>query len=141
MEPLAPPPFPPPSEPPRHGCLLAWIILMIVSNALTAVITPFSMAALQQAGTNVPGMPEMKMSGLNIALVVVCCLANVLFAVALLRWRKWGFYGFLVTTLIALANNLMIGLGIGVSIFGLLGIIVLYAVLQLGSPKGWTQLR
>jgi hypothetical protein len=115
--------------------------MMIVSNALTALITPFSLMTLQQAGSGLPGMPAMKMTGLNVAVVVVCCLANVIFAVALLRWRKWGFYGFLVTTLIALANNLMIGLGIGISIIGLLGIVILYAVLQIGSPKGWTQLR
>lgn len=134
METQPPASYPPEPTPQRHGCLLAWLILMIVTNAFAAVATPFSLMALRQNGGNV--------GGLNIALVVVCCTANIIFAVALLRWRKWGFYGFFVTSILALANNLMIGLGIGVSLIGLLGIVVLYFVLQIGGPqKAWPQLK
>jgi hypothetical protein len=134
METQPPPSYPTEPTPQRHGCVLAWLILMIVANASTALITPFSLIALRQNGANV--------GALNIALVVLCATGNIICAVALLRWRKWGFYGFLVTTIVALANNLMIGLGIGVSLIGLLGIIVLYAVLQIGGPqKAWPQLK
>jgi hypothetical protein len=57
-------------------------------------------------------------------------------------WKKWAFYGFAVTTVLALGVNLSVGLGIGRSLIGLVGIAVLYGVLQIGEQKkGWNQLE
>ncbi len=133
-EPVVPPQLPVSSTPPRHGCLTAWLIFMIVANALTAIFTPFSTARLAQMGLH----PSLILT----VILVVCALFNIACAVALLRFMKWGFYGFVATAVIALFVNLAIGLGIGQVAFGLVGIAILYGVLNIGGPeKAWPRLR
>lgn len=128
--PTQPPPIP--SE--RHGCLTAWLILMIVANAVTAVMTPLSVSSIRQAGIAI--------TPVGIAVVVVCAIANIICAIALFRWQRWGFYGFIVTSAIALLNNLSSGLGLGRSISGLVGLGLLFLVLHLGGErKAWRRLK
>ncbi len=132
-EPVIPPQLPV-TTPTRHGCLTAWLIFMIVVNALTAIATPFSMSRLAQAGLH----PSMLLT----AILVLCAVANIAFAVALLRFMKVGFYGFVATSVIALFVNLALGLGLGQVLFGLVGIAILYGVLNIGGPeKAWPRLR
>jgi hypothetical protein len=50
--------------------------------------------------------------------------------------------GFLATSIVALFVNFALGIGIGQSLLGLLGVALLYAVLQIGKEnKGWPQLE
>jgi hypothetical protein len=118
----------------RHGCLTAWLILMILANSLTAITTPLLASAIRQ---NIPGFP-----GWVVWPISLLALLNVVFAVALFNWKKWGFIGFCATSILALALNLYAGIGVGQSLLGLLGIVILYAVLQIGGEKkGWTHLE
>ena len=69
-------------------------------------------------------------------------IANIVFAVALFRWKRWGFLGFLMTTNLTLAINLSIGIKPALVLLGACGIIILYGVLQIGGhKKGWDQLK
>ena len=69
-------------------------------------------------------------------------ILNIVCAVALFQWKKWGFFGFVATSILALGLNLTIGLNIFQVILGLAGIAILYGVLQIGNErKGWTQLE
>lgn len=128
-----------PTEPPslpaeRHGCLTAWLVFMIIANAATAVITPLSIAGMRQAG--------LQPSPISIGVIVICAIANIIFAVALFRWQRWGFYGFIAASAVALITNLSLGLGIGQSLFGLVGIFILYWVLNMGGErKAWPRLK
>ena len=68
---------------------------------------------------NIPG-------GVSKSMMIILALmgiANVIFAVLLFKWRKIGFWGFLLTSIVALAINLNIGMSIGQSLLGLVGII------------------
>ena len=133
-EPIVPPELPVATTPPRHGCLTAWLIFIIVVSALSAIATPISMSRLAQAGLHP--------SPLVTIVLVLCALANIGFAIALFRFLKIGFYGFVVTAVIALVANLALGLGIGQAVFGLVGIAILYGVLNIGGPeKAWPRLR
>jgi len=116
----------------RHGCLTTWLVLMIIVNALTALsylgLTLFVRKTVAPAWA--------------LLVLAVACTANVAFAVALFRWKKWGFLGFLGTTALALVINLRIGIKPTFAIVGLFGIVILYAVLQIGGEKkGWNQLE
>lgn len=118
----------------RHGCLTAWLILMIVANAFTAITTPLLAASI---GQSIPGFPAWVLWPISLLAVL-----NLLFAVALFYWKKWGFIGFCVTSILALALNLYAGIGVGRSALGLVGIAILYAVLQIGGDKrAWSQLE
>jgi hypothetical protein len=69
-------------------------------------------------------------------------LVNVLCAVALLRWKKWGFWGFVASAVAIFIVNLSIGLGPSSVLGGAVGVAVLYGVLQIGKEnKGWPQLE
>lgn len=108
----------------RHGCVTAWLILMIVLNSITAL------SYLLVGDSVSESFPD----GISTSMLIVLAIlgiANVIFAVLLFQWNKMGFWGFLATSIVALGINLSIGVGIGQSLLGLLGIVILYAVLQI----------
>jgi len=135
MDTQSPPPSLPTAQAPqRHGCLITWLVFMIIANIATAVITPASIEGMKRAGLHP--------SPVGIGIIVICALANVAFAIALFRWYRWGFYSFLVTSAIALIVNLSMGLGIAQCLFGLVGIALLYWVLNMGGQnKAWPRLK
>ena len=117
----------------RHGCLTAWLILMLVVNSLTALIYLFGRDAIQK---QLPNMPTWVFP-----VLIVMTLFNIVCAIALFRWKKWGFWGFCVSSVVALTVNLSAGLGIGQSLGGLIGVAIFFGVLQIGKEnKGWPQL-
>jgi hypothetical protein len=121
------------NEKKRHGCLTALLVLMLVANSATALMYLLGGSALRTATPNVPAsmFPVLALIG----------FFNLACAIALFRWKKWGFWGFCVSSVVALAVNVSIGVGPG-SIFGLIGIAVLYGVLRIGGVRdGWSQLE
>ncbi len=120
----------------RHGCVSAWLILMIIMNSIIAVIYLF-------AGNRVVENLPYDVDDKYMVAMGIVALANTAFAIMLFQWKKIGFYGFVVTTLISLALNISMGLGTGSSLFGLLGLVVLYAILQIDKDgvKAWDNLQ
>src|ERR1700692_2076147 len=117
----------------RHGCLTTYLVVMIIANSFTALLYFFGAEAIKQ---RIPNMPNWAFPVL-IAVAVV----NLLCAFALFRWKKWGFWGFAISTGIVLAVNLAIGLSVASAIGGFVGVAVLYGVLHIGKEnKGWPQL-
>ena len=108
----------------RHGCVTAWLLMIIISNSLTAFIYLFGGNAFVKTLNGGVSTPML-------ILLTTFGIANVLFAVMLFRWRKWGFWGFLITSICTLGINLNIGLSVVQSILGLFGVVVLYGVLQI----------
>ena len=107
---------------------------MIVLNSITALTYLVGSQAIQQA---LPGIPAWALIVLGVVAVF-----NLVCAIALFNWKKWGFWGFIFSSLAALVINLNIGLGVAQSLFGLIGVAVLYGVLQIGKEnKGWPQLE
>jgi len=118
----------------RHGCLTAWLVLVIVVNSLTALLYVFFSRAI---AANLPSS-----QGWAIPVLAILAAANVAFAIALYRWQKWGFYGFLATSAVGFVINLVLGLNILQALFGLVGVAILYGVLHIGyENKAWPQLE
>ena len=99
---------------------------MIVANSRIALIYFF---ATEMVADAIPGMG----SDSIILLLGVLSVLNVVFAVLLLQYKRWPFYGFVVTAIAAFLINLNIGLGIGQSLMGLAGIAILFGILQIKS--------
>lgn len=117
----------------RHGCLTAWLILLIVANSLSALMYLFAKNLIMNAAPSAPEWTFPVYAGLGIV--------NVICAIALARWKKWGFYGFVATTLAGLVLNLVVGVEAVQVVSGLLGVVILFGVLQIGREnKGWPQL-
>lgn len=108
----------------RHGCVTAWLVLMIIVNSLLAIYYLF---ASDMVTNNLLG----NVSTTMIILLGVIGIGNVISSVLLFQWKKIGFWGFTITSVCALIINLSIGLDIGQSLFGLVGIAILYGVLQI----------
>ncbi len=117
----------------RHGCLTAYLVLAIIANAATALLYLFGAEAIKRSTPNIPDWA--------FPVLIVLVLFNLACAIALLRWKKWGFWGLVASAVITLGVNLTIGLGLSSAVVGLLGVILLYGVLHVGKDnKGWPQL-
>ncbi|MBN2143824.1 MAG: hypothetical protein JW774_04285 [Candidatus Aureabacteria bacterium] len=117
----------------RHGCLTAWLVLMIIANAASALMYLLGSEAVRQ---NFPSAP-----GWAFPVLTIMGIVNIVCAVALFQWKKWVFFGFLATTIVTFFVNLMLGINIVQATLGLAGLALLYCVLQIGKEKkAWTQL-
>jgi hypothetical protein len=118
----------------RHGCLTAWLVLMIIANSLTSIIY---LLAAGGAISRLAALPAWALGFLAAG-----SLFNVVCAIALYRWKMWGFWGFLGVAALALIVNVALGLSIVQVVLGLVGVAVLYGVLQIGAERrGWDQLE
>lgn len=117
----------------RHGCLTGCLVLMIIINAATALMYLLGSAAIGQYYPSAPGW--------TFPVLAVMGIVNVVCAVALFQWKRWGFFGFGAVSIVAFVVNLIIGLNVFQAILGFAGVAILYGVLQIGKEKkGWTQL-
>jgi hypothetical protein len=121
--------MPPPPGRKRGGCLTAFLIIMMIVNPLVA-IAYFALGSTMRQ--NLPGAPTWAIPVLGIF-----CIVNFASAMAVWRWKRWGFYGFVISAIVALVINIMIGLPVHQVVAGPIGVIVLYALLR---PM-WDQLE
>jgi hypothetical protein len=90
--------------------------------------------AIQQ---NLPNMPDW-----GFPVLIAGGVFNLVCAIALFKWKKWGFWGFSLSACVVLFVNLAIGLSPAQAFGGLVGVAILYGVLQIGkTDKGWPQLE
>ena len=117
----------------RHGCLMAYLIFLIVVVTVVGIYYVADASYLKST----LGLPEW-----TLPVLVVLCVLEIVCAFALLKWKKWGFWGFCALAVIALIVNISSGLEVTSSLTGLVGIAVMYGVLNIGDKenKGWTQL-
>jgi hypothetical protein len=121
---------PPPPAAPRHGCLLAYLIVFLIINSL-AVVANIAMAGA--ISTTLPNAPAWAAYALALA-----GLINVGLCIALFKWQLWAFYAFCVMAAVIFVFNLYIGVPVPSCVGGLIGPAVLYGVLQIGGAnKGW----
>jgi uncharacterized membrane protein YcgQ (UPF0703/DUF1980 family) len=110
----------------KRGTLLTvWLILMLIGNASTFI------AYFLGGSLLFPIIPSWAIYSLG-------ALAgfNILLIIRLFRWKKWAFFALVGTTAMAFAINTIL-IGLPASLLGLIGIVILYAVLR---PK-WNLLQ
>jgi hypothetical protein len=107
---------------------------MIVANSAIALIYLLGSEVIRRTIPDAPGWA--------FPVLIVFSLFNLVCAIALFKWKKWGFWGCCVFSVVALVVNLSVGLGIGPAVGGLVGVLLLYGVLHIGKEnKGWPQLE
>lgn len=116
----------------------AWLsLLLVLKLILSAAMTvhyleqPPKLAAVQSAH------PWLYLS------LLLASSADFIFTIALIRWKKWGFYGICVLTVCIACMNLSLHAKALTVMEGILGPVLLYGALQLGpeGEKGWPQLE
>ena len=120
----------------RHGCLTAWLILMMIGNAATALL--YLLAEPKQ----LPSSP-IELNRTTMVLLCLLSIINLSFAVGLWYWKKWAFFGFTLTAVLMFFTNLNMGIDIASAALGLIGIVFLYLVLQIkhNGISGWDNLE
>ena len=119
----------------RHGCVSAWLILIITVNSITILMNIFAPNLIAKSLHNP--------SQLIMILYSIVAVINILCAAMILKWKKWAFFGFIITGLIGAGLNLYVGSGIFVSFIGLVGIPILYGILQIKKDNitAWNNLE
>jgi uncharacterized membrane protein len=116
----------------RHGCLTAWLLLIICVSIIFIVLY-LARASYPQSTPDLPWWA--------IPLLVMAEIFEIVCSIALLKWKKWGFWGLCTISMITFVINISLGVVV-TSLSGLVGIAILYALLNLGGKnKGWTQLN
>ncbi len=120
--------------PPRQGCLTAWLVLIIVANAFVIGIYSLGYAFIHKA------LPSF--SPAIAGVFIVAGIVAIASALALFQWKRWGFYGIIGVTAVSFVLNLVTGVGIGRALGGLVGVAILYAVLNMGGMNSaWRHLK
>ncbi|MCL0039229.1 hypothetical protein M1N46_03235 [Dehalococcoidia bacterium] len=123
----------------RHGCLTAWLVLLIIGGALSLLGTALGYLVdpqlMREAFPDAPGWAFPAMAVLS--------LLGLVFAIALFTWKKWAFWGYVLSSIAGAIVSVLMGAPVWQSLLGLAGVVVLYAVLQIGGKekKGWSQLE
>ena len=118
----------------RHGCLTLWLILTIAFSVTFIV--------LYSTGIGINAASRSS-AGWAIPILVILLIFQVVCAVALFMWKKWGFWGICAINAIGLFVDILLGLSIiWPTAAVIISIAMLYGVLQLGRDnKGWPQLK
>jgi len=107
----------------RHGCLTAFLILMIIANSVSTIMYLLGSSYIKQTLPNAPSW--------LFPVLAVLGIFNLVCAIALFKWKKWGFWGFCASAVAALIINISTGVGIAPSLVGLIGVAILF-----GSEPG-----
>ena len=78
----------------------------------------------------------------NIFLLLIG-LADITLTIILLNWKKWAFYGLLITSLAIMIYNLINGYGILFATLGFFGFVIIYLLLLIkkNGKSGWENLE
>jgi hypothetical protein len=117
-----------------------YLIAMVIYGKLDFRV-PISSALMSSPPFATPEGPYFKVPGWSVFLSVIGAFLITICTVALFRWRKWGFYGVCAVAAVIFTVNLLSGVG-PLLLLGPVGVVVLYAVLNLGGgKKAWPRLR
>ncbi|MFT7491066.1 MAG: hypothetical protein ACI80S_000648 [Pseudohongiellaceae bacterium] len=109
----------------RSCWLSAFLILMLIANALTAYIYTTNPELVM-------GLYPRATATVLYLLAVIACI-NVILAIGIWAWRKWGVIGFYISIIIVFIINLYLGVGFLASMPGLVG----GAIIFFTTKKRW----
>ncbi|HDL00987.1 MAG TPA: hypothetical protein ENH23_01980 [candidate division Zixibacteria bacterium] len=121
----------------RHGCLAAWLVLIIILNSTFALIILLASIDVLGKYKLASGIPD-----LVFAVMIGCALFNLVCAMVLFKWKKWGFWGYLASNIVTIFVSIPFRINTGqLFLVSLIGVGLLYGVLHIGKEnKGWSQL-
>jgi len=111
----------------RHPSLAAWLVLLALANGFSAVSYLFMWVSLLIIKS---GSDSSVSIGMALPSLALTSLTALIFIFAVYKWKKWGVYGFALTTLITFSINMKMGVSNITAILGLLGITVLVYLIR-----------
>ena len=102
----------------RGFWLSAFLILMFIANLFTAFTYFSNPEMIIQAYPNMTKGILYFMGAMSIV--------NIILAVGVWMWKKWGVFGFYGVAVIVFCINIYVGIGIIGSLSGLIGIVIIF---------------
>jgi hypothetical protein len=117
----------------RHGFTTFWLIFSIISFVLSGSIYLFFPKIIAQTYNTTSNL---------IMIFGIFSIIGVVGNIFLLCWKKIGFWIIVGVSIVSFVLNLVIGLNIGQSLFGLIGVAIMWGVLhiQKNGKNTWEQL-
>jgi hypothetical protein len=123
---------PPQSKKQRPGCLTIWLWLIIIFNVLGVILT-----AVGNIITDKLNLPAW-----YLPVAIVTAMFVVVFALALLKWKAWGFWGLVAMEGISALSSIAESGNYYVIINAVIGVAILVLLLNMGGAnKAWNQLE
>jgi hypothetical protein len=120
----------------RHWALTAWLILTLIAFSLTLLLSLGRCARFMLITTDLEIPPWPWIAGGVVGGI------GILATIAILNWKRWGFYTDCVLAVIAAAFNVYSHTPSALVLLGLAGPFVLYGLLRLGGANcAWRQMR
>jgi hypothetical protein len=122
------------NEPPvakkHHGCLIAWLIFIIVGSIIGILVT-----MLTDAGK--------RLDTWDIVITVLFGLINIVSAILLLNWKKIGYWLFVFSSVFIFIFNFASGVPLTHSLAGLIGLCILTCLLfnKTNDGMSWNNLK
>jgi hypothetical protein len=124
----------------RHVFVTTWLILMIIFNSISAFI---GIVASTGDGSAQELLPLHRAPDVIFLILGICSLVNVAFVVLLLKKKIIGFWGCAISAIVATFINLNYNQNTGSALLGLVGIFLLYSILQIKKENvsAWKGLK
>lgn len=106
----------------RGGCLAVYLVFVIAVNTITALSYLFAGNLFRATMPDVPGWAYYVLALFGII--------NAACGVAVWQWKRIGVYGFIASAVMVVGVNVLIGIGLFESLFGLIGPVILYALVR-----------
>ncbi len=119
-----------------HGCVITWLVLEIISNLYVSILYLVSASHYREWLALFP-KPLLTINEIMLIL-------NIVFYILLLWWKKIGFWGISVLTLVSMVLNISYGFNVAFSIIvGFSSIIILFAILQIkrNGVSAWNNME
>jgi membrane associated rhomboid family serine protease len=118
----------------RHGFTTFWLILSLISFIISGGSYLFSTETIAQ---------NLNTSNELIMLFGFVSMVGIIGDILLLCWKKIGFWIFIGISVVSLILNMKIGLTIVQSLFGLIGLAIMWGVLHIrkNGKTAWEQLE
>jgi lipoprotein signal peptidase len=117
----------------RHIIVTIYFGLVIAANTINAAVS----AVAAYLGETIRELPPQ-----FLWLVSVLSCLHVGFALAMLSWKRWGFYGFCASGAIGIVILLIAEASLVRMLEVPLGLLIMFVILQIGRPKSvWAQME
>ena len=126
----------------RHGCVTAWLIFGMVINAIVGLGYILMRDVLPQAMKEF-SQNRMELTPNYFLIEGLVSLALVFCFVQLWQWKKMGFHGLILCTMITASVNYMANHQLTDFFFSFTGVLVHFLVLQIkiNNQSAWSLLK
>jgi hypothetical protein len=112
----------------RHGCVTALLILMMVANSANVILYFFASEFISES-------LSLELSDSDKIILSICHVVNLISCVLLFQWKKFGFWLYIITDFAVVILNIYQGEGISQLWSALIGIALLFGVMQITTKS------